>query len=302
MQTERSRVTGQEFPGLHMTRTLPFCCVLMLAAAVASAQVPFEVASVKPTLAKGDEALGASFSVQPGGRLVATSATLRDLVAYAYDSQWFQIEGGPDWAADAKFDISARSQNLDATQRELRSMLRSLLVTRFKLQAKPETRALPVYELIVATGNGRLGPGLRRANVDCTDVLDARAVLDLSRVAPEREACQPEGRFIAGPTTSMELVRKGVTMQVLARMLTALARRTVIDRTGLTGAYDFELTYSPENVIYVVQGGPIQTAGSPGDGLSIFTAVREQLGLRLTSARGPGEVLVIESAMRPEPD
>lgn len=285
-----------------MRRALIGSLVLLAASASAFAQVSFEVASVKRMVANPDEPLGASFTVQPGGRLVATGATLKDLVAYAFDAQWFQIEGGPEWVADAKFDIIAQASDPDASRRDLRAMGQSLLVTRFKLQLKRETRMLPVYDLMRAADDRRLGPGLRPATIDCTAVLDARAVLDISRMAPEHAACQPEGKFVAGPTTSMVMVRKGVTMPMLARMLTALARRTVLDRTGLAGAYDVDLTYSPENVVYVVKGGPVQTAGAPGEGLSLFTAVREQLGLKLESARGPSEVVVIESAAMPTPD
>lgn len=286
-----------------MNRIVVLVCVFLTTQVFVFAQMSFDVASVKPMAVNADEPIGASFAVQPGARLVATGATLKDLVAYAFDAQWFQVEDGPDWVDEARFDITARAPNPDTSRREIRAMLQSLLADRFKLRTKWETRTLPVYELMTAADDRRLGSGLRPAKVDCTAVLDARAVLDISRVAPEQAACQPEGKFVAGPkTTTMVLVRKGVTLPLLARMLTALTRRTVIDRTGLAGAYDVDLTYAPENVIYVVKGGPIQTAGAPGEGLSIFTAVREQLGLKLESARGPSEVLVIESAARPELD
>jgi uncharacterized protein (TIGR03435 family) len=285
-----------------MSRILILSCALLITATGAYAQASFEVASVKPMGANGDEPMGASFRIEPGSRLLATGATLRDLVTYAFEVQHFQLEGGEDWMSSSRFDVTARAADGTASHRQIRGMLQSLLADRFRLRVRRDTRTLPVYELMVAANDRRLGPGLRPATGDCTAALDGRAVLDISRVAPEHVACQPEGKFVAGPTTTMAFVRKGVTMPLLARMLTSLARRAVIDRTGLAGAYDFELTYSPENVIYVVKGGPIQTAGATGDGLSLFTALREQLGLELESGRGPSDVLAIEGAQPPEPD
>ena len=91
-------------------------------------------------------------------------------------------------------------------------------------------------------------------------------------------------------------------MPLLARMLTGFARRPVLDKTGLTGTYDVALSFSPESVIYVTRETGVREGGTPADGMSLSTALRDHLGLRLESARSPGEVLVIERAQRPTVD
>ena len=127
----------------------------------------FDVASVKP-----NKSAGGPFAIgfQPGGRFIATNATLRDLIAVAYGKPQplpnFQIFGAPDWIASERFDIEAKTDTLSSPETN-RQMLQALLADRFKVLAHTETRELPIYVLVLARSDGRLGPQLRRAAVDC---------------------------------------------------------------------------------------------------------------------------------------
>lgn len=252
---------------------MPALAALLLAASLAAQAVAFDVASVKPSSPNPEEPF-LNIEVQPGGRLIAANATLRDLVRFAYDLQDFQVDGGPGWMSSSKFDISARAPNGIAGQREIRVMLRALLADRFRLRAHTETRTVPVYELTVSARDGRLGPQLRPSMMDCA-------------AQPADDVCRPRDKFVAGAAgATRTFVRNGLRMAQLAALLMPVVRRTVIDKTGLTETYDVELTYSPESVVFILPGAAAQTAGQV-DGLSVVTAVAEQLGLRLEAGRGP---------------
>lgn len=152
----------------------------------------------------------------------------------------------------------------------------------------------------MARRDGRLGPRMAPSAIDCGAALEGRTLVDTSPPDTGPPECQPRLSFIVGPQGgTMGLVRKGVSMAHLATLVVPFVTRAVIDRTGLAGTYDVELTFSPDTVQYVLSGGaPLQTAQRT-DGTSIHTAVQEQLGLKLESARGPVNVLVVESAQRP---
>jgi uncharacterized protein (TIGR03435 family) len=284
-----------------MRRALIGLFVLLAASASTFAQVSFEVASVKPHAPNADEPFG-GIEILPGGRLIATGLPLRELVRFAYGLQAFQIDGGEEWISSTRFDVSAKASDGATGARQMRLMLRSLLQERFKLRVRSETRTLAVYELLKTSRDGRLGPQLKPSAIDCSSVLDGREIFDMSPVDGNAE-CRPGGKSVFGPGgATIVLVRKGMTMPLLARLLSSSAGRTVIDRTGLAGTYDLELSYSPPVAFYATREQGIKVANDQGGGTPIFTAVREQLGLTLESARGPSEVLIIESAARPEPD
>lgn len=284
-----------------MNRIVVLACVVLTTQVFAFAQASFEVASVKPHTPNADEPFG-SIEILPGGRLMATGVPLRELVRFAYGLQEFQIDGGEEWTSSSRFDVSAKVSDGATGARQMRLMLRSLLQERFKLRVRSETRTLAVYELLTTSRDGRLGPQLKPSAIDCSSVLDGREIFDMSPVDGNAE-CRPGGKSVFGPTgATIVLVRKGMPMPLLARLLTSSAGRTVLDRTGLSGTYDVELSYSPPVAFYATRSEGIKVANDQGAGTPIFTAVREQLGLRLESGRGPSEVLVIESAARPEPD
>jgi uncharacterized protein (TIGR03435 family) len=262
----------------------------------------FEVASVKLNKS-GDGRV--FFGMQPGGRFTATNVTLRMLIRNAYQLQDFQISGGPGWLASDRFDIVAKGDAdfggpFAAAQRQgpgpLQLMLRALLAERFKLTVHDETKDLPIYALVLARSDGRFGKDLHRSETDCAAV--ASAARGRGPVPPPGPP-QPGERMPCGirigPGT---MTIGGVPLSQFANSLSMFVGRVVTDRTGLTGNFDINLTWTPD------QGGP-RPPGAPDlppvdpNGPSIFTALQEQLGLKLDSQRGPVSVLVIDRAEHP---
>jgi uncharacterized protein (TIGR03435 family) len=246
--------------------------VLVLAAQTSSPQTSFEVASVKPNTEATAET---STRVDPGGRLYVTAAPLRWLIASAYGNaagalRYEQLIDAPAWLRSERFDITAQVPPEFAGQATtsitMRPFLRALLEERFKLRTHRDSREIPVYALVRSRPDA-LGPRLALAPVDCS-----------------RDAVTcgfgggPMGRIKADALSS----------DLLLQLLASASGRIVVDRTGLKGPFAIDLEYSPD-----------QTAS---DDPSIFTAVQEQLGLKLESTRAPVDVLVIDSVDRPTPD
>jgi len=256
----------------------------------------FETASVKPNKSGEEERY---IRIDPSGSgLTVVNMQLRELITFAYQIQRFQLEGGPDWIASDRFDILAKSERAVPStgaffggQEPLRMMLRTLLADRFKLVMHRETKELPIFELVVAREDGRLGPQLRPAAVDCA----ARAA------AGTPPPPGPPGPGSCGSTMNPTRVRGGgVTLAMLANLLVGPAQRLVIDRTGLTGNWDLEVNYTPDRS--QLPPGVELPPGIDPNGPSLFTAIEEQLGLKLRPARGPVEVLVIDSVQQPTPN
>jgi uncharacterized protein (TIGR03435 family) len=179
-------------------------------------------------------------------------------------------------------------------------MLRTLLADRFKLVVHTETREVDVYRLVVARTDGKLGPGLRPSAVDCEASTAAAANPGRSSGTPapppQRGQRPPCALFIAPGIIAGE----GITMARLSTALGGRLGRTAVDGTELTVGFDFELRYTPDQM----PQGPLSPGAPPIDpnGPSIFTALQEQLGLKLESTKGPVEVLVVDSVERPSPD
>jgi len=268
-----------------------------------SADTPaFEVASVKPNKSGDGRVM---IGMQPGGRFTATNVPLRMLIRNAYQLQDAQLVGGPDWIASDRFDIMAKAEGdppptPPGTAGPIQLMLRTLLADRFKLVVHNETRELPIYALVLARSDGRLGPQLRPAAVDCAAMAAARG-----RGGPPPALPQPGER----PTCGMrigpgQMAGGGFPLSQFATTLSQFVQRGVVDRTGLTGNFDLDLTWTPD---FQGRGGP-PPPGAPDlppidpNGPSIFTAVQEQLGLKLDSQKGPVDVLVIDRVEQPTPD
>ena len=268
----------------------------------------FEVASVKPNKSgPGPTMLG----IQPGGRFTATNIPLRLLIRNAYQVQDSQLVGGPAWITSDRFDIMAKAEG-DVPPPDpggppgppgvMTLMLRTLLADRFKLVVHHETRELPIYALVIARSDGKLGPQLRPAAVDCTSVMAAAR----ARGGPPPAPPQPGERPSCGMRFGLgQMAAGGFPLSQFANSLSQFVQRMVIDRTGLTGSFDLDLTWTPDQL-------PQRAPGTPADqplrvngvdidpnGPSIFTAVQEQLGLKLDSQRGPVDVLVIDSVEHP---
>jgi uncharacterized protein (TIGR03435 family) len=260
----------------------------------------FEVASVRPNKT-GDGRI--MLGLQPGGRFNATNVPLRMLLRQAFNVQEFQIVGGPDWMTSDRFDIVAKAPEGNFTADVMRPMLRSLLTERFKLVVHNETREMPIYALVKARDDGKLGPNLSPAAIDCAAVMRGR------RGAPPPAPTQPGQKmdcgFMIGPG---RMNAGGMPMANLAQTLSPQVGRIVIDKTELTGTYDFELTYSPEGLGSAFPGGGggplLNGAPVPADpnAPNLFTALQEQLGLKLDSQRGQVDVFVIDSVEQPVAD
>ena len=245
---------------------------------VTAATPRFEVASVKRRLAADFGGLGPV----PGGGFTADGATLDMVIRSAYELQPAQLVSAPAWVNDERYDINARAPGATSAQRRL--MTRALLFDRFGMRAHAETREMPVY-VLMPVKPGVLGPGLKPTG-ECGP---AKPPVD----APGQPL--PCGILQSG---AGQLSATGTTMQTLASAAMNMAEytgvdRIVLDRSGLTGNYAFELHFA--------QVGRSANADAP-QRADFFTALREELGLKLEPQRVPIEVLVIDRIERPTPD
>jgi uncharacterized protein (TIGR03435 family) len=240
----------------------------ILCAAPVFAQTGFEVVSIKPSDPLSNNM---HMGVGPGGGFEASGVTLRTLIQQAYNVRNFQILGGPGWIDTDKYDIITKDEAKGPSEADLGKMtdaardefrlrllgkLQALLAERFQLKVHRETKELPVYELTVARG----GPRLEAAGDDGGG----------SGLSSRR-----------GDDGKSQITGKHFVIANLAMFLSSQVGRTVIDKTGLSGKYNFQLNYAPDM-------GDIS-------GPSLFTALQEQLGLKLDSQKGPVEVVVIDS-------
>lgn len=255
----------------------------------------FEVASVKPGDPSDPRMM---INIAPGGRFRAVNAPVMLLLRVAYHVKDFQLLGLPEWGKTERFNIEAKSsegagedpiagedpmkmsqEQRDAFQKRLQLKLQALLEDRFALKAHRETKEMPVYELVVAKN----GPRLPAA-------------------APQTDN-KPRGMLRMGRG---ELSGTAVKMDGLIMALGDITGRTVIDKSGLKGDYDFKLQWTPEpgqmNSMAPPAGAQPPAAEAPASdatGPSLITAVQEQLGLKLESTKGPVEVVVIDHLEKP---
>jgi len=256
-------------------------------------RLAFEVASIKPN---ATAAAGSYVGRQPGGRFRADNATLVELIEYAYQVPPFRVAGGPDWAASDRWNIVAKLESVPPPPRpgvadDTVLALRALLQDRFQLEVRPQTRELPSYALLLDRSDGRLGPQLSRSTIDCAAMWSAR-----SGGAPpaNARACGIRGRI--GSVQSV-----GASMREFADALSEKLQRQVVDRTALGGGWDFMLAFAQDPSPIAPGVLPADTTAPPADPdkPSLFTALREQLGLKLEATRAPVEVIVIDRAARP---
>jgi uncharacterized protein (TIGR03435 family) len=300
--------------------------VLLGFASYPAAQSPgrpaFEVVSVKPSNPAVAGPLDASplpTIVPPvGGRFTALNVSLRFLISVAYGLHDLQIDGGPEWQVSRRFNIQATAKEPAAGMDAMLPMIKTLLADRFRLKIHTDTRQLPIYALVVARDDGRLGAKITRSTTDCA-----------TAQAKGQELAETVGR--QGPTALADLLQSGQglpctimpvpargvaggmtmrangqSMAALAQFLTSATGRIVRDRTDLSGLYDWQITFDRVVMQRVVQPTgvnlPQSTPLPPSDSPSLMIALQEQLGLKLESTRGPVEVLVIDSAALPEPN
>ena len=224
----------------------------------------------------------------PGGRLTATAITVGYLLRIAYRIQDYQLIGAPAWFDTRRYDIAAKADDNPPPSQQV--FLQALLKDRFKLALHNETRELPTFALELARSDGRLGPKLQKSDFDCAAYTAAPHPFLEPGQTP---ACATRINFGM-------LSGKSIAMTRLATSLAPFAGRFTIDKTGLAGSFDVELTWAPEQVqsgaTTVGAAGPAQSDSS---GPSIFTAIQDQLGLKLVSEKGPVDVLVVDHAEEP---
>jgi uncharacterized protein (TIGR03435 family) len=266
------------------------CFGLLAAQSVhAQGQEAFEVASIRRNVS-GNQQGGGLAGPQPGGRFVAIGATVRRLATDACDG--VQVIGGPDWIDTDCFDINARAEG-DRPPAAFRGMLRALLADRFKLMVHTEKREMPVYALMLARSDRTLGPRLRASDAKCAK--EARNFFP-GRAGGSPPAC---GDFRLG---ARALTARAMTMPGLARLLSGNAGRPVLDRTSLDSAYDLEMEWSSDLGLRPAPTGSAGASELTPDGVSLFTALQEQLGLRLEATRAPVDVVVIDRVEPPTGD
>jgi bla regulator protein BlaR1 len=266
-------------------------------AATAGTSPKFEVASVKPNNGGGGFI---GVRLEPSGRFVASNINARFLLEQAYAVKDSQISGAPDWIDSEHYDFEAKPDDataermgkLSREQRDelLKGMLQSLLADRFKLALRRETKELPVYALVVAKNGSKLHEA---------------APSDSDPAAPG----PPGGPLRRGiQMRPGQLAGNSVPLDRIADVLSRTVGRVVIDKTGLKGLYDFTLNWTPgedEGPMFRGAGGagpggpPRDAPPSDASGPTIFSAVEEQLGLKLESQKSPVETIVIEHVEKP---
>jgi uncharacterized protein (TIGR03435 family) len=237
----------------------------------APSSVPaFDVAAIHPHQPEPHER---SHIISENGSFTTINVDLKSIIQWAYDLPESRIVGGPSWLGSARWDIEAKAGDALDTQKnhdpaaareQKRQMVESLLAERFGLTVRRETRKLPLYNLVVAKGGAKF--------------LDAKA----------------EDAKYDRSNRRLELRGGDNTVAVLAEDLAEVLGRVVVDKTGIQGGYKIDLTWTPDD------RAPSPSGASTADsGPSIFTALQEQLGLRLESKKGPVEVLVIDHVAMP---
>ena len=270
------------------------------APSVDHANESFDVASVKRNTS-GD--WRKSIGPAPGGRFLATNQTLRELMPFAFGlpqmTANIRIVGGPKWIDSDRFDVVAKTNGTPSPQ-ELSAMLRTMLNDRFKLAARTETRELPIYMLVMAKSDGAYGPRLRRSDVSEVDCAARRAAVRRREPVPPPQPGKPPvcggGRTVLGKITGV-----GWSVDQLVTSLAPFAGRVVLERTGLSGLFDFEIEWTPDQLPRQPPDDPEPLRIDP-NGPSLFTALQEQLGLKLESTKGPVDVLVVDRVERPTED
>jgi uncharacterized protein (TIGR03435 family) len=245
----------------------------------AGAKLPeYDVASVKPNKS-GDRMM--RIMNRPDG-FSCTNIPLKTLIGNAYGIRQDLISGGPGWVDSMGFDVEAKVSGEDVaafkklTAGQRNALLEALLADRFHLKIHHETRTLPMYDLLLAKGGSRM-----KAEPPVAPSPDA---------AKDPEAAKPRGMMTMG---SGILKGQGLPVTSIANHLSYIIQATVTDKTGLTGNFDFDLKWTPDDA------GPSSPDASGEPNVSIFTAVQEQLGLKLQPTKGPVDTLVIDHVEQP---
>jgi uncharacterized protein (TIGR03435 family) len=259
-----------------MTIRFAVAGLAMLMASAALAQKPdprpaFDVATIKPT----NPEFGGMLIQFPAGTLSLRGFTLKDIISFAYDVDVRQVIGVPKPLDSDKYDIVGKAEKpLSPASSDVKPMVQSLLAERFQLMIHRETRDVPVYMLTVRKGGHKM------------------------KVRSEGDGGPPTSLLFQGAN----LPARNVTIAMFVGGLQRLVLdRPVIDKTGLEGRFDFDLNWRPDAAQFGGPGGALPAASDP-DRADIFTAIQEQLGLKLDAEKGPGTVIVVDKVEKPSAD
>lgn len=272
--------------------------VVSVVSAAAQPLDVFEVASIRRNRDGGPVAGLRRF---PGGRFEATNIQLSTLISFAYQLQTFELVGGPQWLMDERWDILAKingdpPRTPPGTADAMMIATRALLADRFKLALRRETREIEVYQLVRANREGSLGTGMRSSTVDCLAI--QRAADEAAKGGPPVPDPNTPDRMVCGMRISVGRIEfGGRPMSTLTNALTSLTQRRVVDRTGLTGDWEFDIRFTPP-----APPPGIELPPPDPDAASLFTVLQEQLGLKLEAARMPMPVMVVDGVDRPVED
>ncbi|HEX7796614.1 MAG TPA: TIGR03435 family protein [Vicinamibacterales bacterium] len=288
----------------------------LIGCAVLSAQSPptpaFEVASIKPNKSVG--AFSMLGAVQPGGRFTMTNVSVRDMIGLAYRLRDFQILGGPSWAMSDRFDVLAKAAeelrpppapwSADASSSVVFAMLQSLLAERFRLTVHKEVKETGVYALLVNRSDGKLGPQLKPSTVDC-DALHAARARSVPAgppppPPPPPQPGDPPPPCVSGGGRGGYLFGGSVPLAALTQALSRVVDRPVVDKTGLSGNFDFTLVFAADQPSSILSPPPpAPPLAAIANAPMLPTALQEQLGLKLESERAPVDYLVIDRVEQP---
>lgn len=238
----------------------------------AGSRLEFDVASVKIALPPPGQSININLGTILNGRLTLTNTTLADCIRFAYDLVSQDLIAGPDWIklGGTRYEITALFP-VDTPTEKVRLMLQTLLAERLRLSVRRELRDVQLLELVVA----RDGHKLRPSSDDPAAIFGA-------------------------VTGAGRIIHPRMPMSVLTMLLSRFERETIVDKTDLAGAFGVRLEWTPANLRSLARsdGAPVSINGQLVDvyGPSVFTAVQEQLGLRLESRKGPLDVLVVDHA------
>jgi uncharacterized protein (TIGR03435 family) len=259
----------------------------------------FDVVSIKP-----NQAGGFGLEERPDGGVTMINVPVTTLLARAYRLE-VDLTALPEWATQERFDVQATASRKGATREERDAMVRAMLADRFKLVAHIEDREYDTYDLVLAREDGRLGPGLKKVDVDCVAVQAEREAARVAALAAGLPPPTPVGRtgplppcFLRSVADRQNAARMEgqTTMDNFAAALQFTTRpRQVVNKTGLTGSFELTLDFDATPM----QSGPALAPPAPGSQPALFTALQEQLGLRLVSSRTRRPTVIVDRIERP---
>jgi uncharacterized protein (TIGR03435 family) len=273
-------------------------CPIELQAQAPVASMPqFEVASVKEVKQSNSDTSASGINSRLPDRFVATNVPVFFLILEAYEITGHNLVGAPDWTWDKAYDLVGTYPGASRPpNHEIHLMLQQLLGDRFGLKAHREQREILAYDLVVARKDGKLGPHIHKSDMDCAAWIASGR--PKTAPGPPSPVLPSVERPVCGMLTTRKWLTGGArTMQDLAGPLGALSEKTVVDKTGLTGSYDIDLQWASME-LSADQAG----SGASNGGPSLFTALEEQLGLKLVPHKEQFDVVVVDAIKPASPN